>query len=269
MENQKIIDLLNKDDIDSKHFATKKWYIINDENHTNYGVDKDTGANNPDTIKYDTRVLKPNLCDYADAYILVDGTIRAGGANANTRLALKNCVPFTKCNLEINDEHVDTAENLDVVMAMYNLIEYSDNYQDSSATLYQYKRDEPPADIANNLAINNSSSFKYKVDLLGNPAVVNNVARRNVKVFVPLKYLSNFFRSLEMPLINCKIKLNLIWKKECILSTCVDDAVNPENNAVFIINDTKLYVPVVTLSKDDNKDFIEQQNKGFQIYEKY
>ena len=229
MENQKIIDLLNKDYIDSKHFATKKWYIINDENHTNYGVGKDTGANNPDTIKYDTRVLKPNLCDYVDAYILVDGTIRAGGANANTRLALKNCVPFTKCNLEINDEHVDTAENLDIVMAMYNLIEYSDNYQDSSATLYQYKRDEPPADIANNLAINNSSSFKYKVGLLGNPAAVNNVARRNVKVFVPLKYLSNFFRSLELPLINCKIKLNLTWKKECVLSTCADDAVNPEN----------------------------------------
>ena len=65
MENQKIINLLNKDDIDSKYFATKKWYIINDENNTNYGVNKDTGANNPDTIKHDTRVLKPNLCDYA------------------------------------------------------------------------------------------------------------------------------------------------------------------------------------------------------------
>ena len=96
MENQKIINLLDKDDTDSKHFATKKWYIINDENNTNYGVDKDTGANNPDTIKYDTRVLKPNLCDYADAYILVDGTIRAAATNADaagnnvgTRLALK------------------------------------------------------------------------------------------------------------------------------------------------------------------------------------
>ena len=108
-------------------------------------------------------------------------------------------------------------------MPMYNLIEYSDNYQDSSATLYQYKRDEPP----------------------------------NVKVVVPLKYLSNFFRSLEMPLINCKIKLNLTWKKECVLSTVAGDA-------VFIINDTILYVPVVTLSKEYNKDFIEQQNKGFQ-----
>ena len=117
MENQKIINLLNKSDTNSRHFATKKWYIINDENNTNYGVNKDTGENNPDTIKYDTRVLKPNLCDYADAYILVDGTIRAANANADinnnvgTRLALKNCAPFTKCNLEINDEHVRTTEN--------------------------------------------------------------------------------------------------------------------------------------------------------------
>ena len=118
----------------------KKSYIINDENNANYEVNKDTGANNPDTIKYHTRVLKPNLRDYAEAYILVDGTIRGTGANNNTRLALKNCAPFTKCNLEINDEHVDTAENLDITMPMYNLIEYSDNYQDSSATLYQYKK---------------------------------------------------------------------------------------------------------------------------------
>ena len=215
MENQKIINLLDKIDNDSKHFATKKWYVINDENNTNYGVDKNTGANNPDTVKYDTRVLKPNLCDYTEAYILVDGTITAANAvNNNTRLALKDCAPFTKCNLEINDEHVDTAENLDIVMPMYNLIEYSDNCQDSSATLYQYKRDEPQDDLANNLATNTSSSFKYKVDLLGNPAIVDNVARRNVKIVVPLKYLSNFFRSLEMRLINCKIKLNLKWKKE-------------------------------------------------------
>ena len=142
-------------------------------------------------------------------------------------------------------------------MPMYTLIEYSDNYQDSSATLYQYKRDEPPDDIANNLTQNNSTSFDYKIKLLGNPEVNNNIARRNVKIFAPLKYLSNFFRSLEMPLINCKIKLNLTWKKECVLS-------NQRGDVVFIINDRKLYVPVVTLSKEDNKDFIEQQNKGFQ-----
>ena len=262
MENQKIINLLDKIDTDSKHFATKKWYIINDENNINYGVNKDTGADNPDTIKYDTRVLKPNLCDYAEAYILVDGTIRATNAVNATKLALKNCAPFTKCNLEINDEHVDTAENLDIVMPMYNLIEYSDNYQDSSATLYQYKRDEPPEDDAvADLTADNSSSFKYKIKLFGTVTRVAvdaaGVRRLSVNVVVPLKYLRNFFRSLEMPLINCKIKLNLTWKKECVLSTGGGDA-------VFIINDTKLHVPVVTLSKEDNKDFIEQRDKGFQ-----
>ena len=197
MENQKIINLLDKSDTNSRHFATKKWDIINDENNTNYGVIKDTGAGNPDTIKYDTRVLKPNLCDYVEAYILVDGTIRADAeasplaatANiANGRLTLKNCAPFTKCNLEINDEHVDTAENLDIAMPIYNLIEYSDKYQDLSATLYQYKRDEPLDDIANNLTQNNSTSFDYKIKLLGNPEVANNIARRNVKIVVPLKH---------------------------------------------------------------------------------
>ena len=128
--------------------------------------------------------------------------------------------------------------------------------------LYQYKRDESrEGDPIPVLTVDNSTSFRYKVNLLGNIPDANpnaaRVGRLNVKIVVPLKYLSNFFRSLEMPLINCKIKLNLTWKKECVLSTAADDA-------VFIINDTKLYVPVVTFSKEDNKDFIEQQNKGFQ-----
>ena len=128
------------------------------------------------------------MCDYAEAYILVNGTIRAANAVNATRLALKNCAPFTKCNLEINDEHADTAENLDIVMPMYNLIEYSGNYQDSSATLYQYKRDEPPVnDDGNtvNLTADNSDSFKYKTKLLGNidqlAADAARVERLNVK----------------------------------------------------------------------------------------
>ena len=188
---------------------------------------------------------------------MVDGTIRGTGGNNNTRLALKNCARFTKCNLEINDEHVDTAENLDITMPMYNLIEYSDNYQDSSATLYQYKPDEPPEDKATaDLTANNSSAFKYKISLLGDRNVVGGIVKLNVKIVVPLKYLSNYFRPLEMRLINCKIKLNLTWKKECVLQY--------DGNAVFINNDTKMYVPAVTLSKEGNKDFIEQQSKGFQ-----
>ena len=103
-------------------------------------------------------------------------------------------------------------------MPVYNLIEYSDNYQDSSATLYQYNRDEPPEDDAvADLTADNSSSFKYKIKLLGNVTeVAGNAAgvrRLNVKIVVPIKYLSKFFRSLEMSLINRKIKLNLTWKK--------------------------------------------------------
>ena len=256
MENQKIINLLNKSDTNSRHFATKKWYIINDENNTNYGVNKDTGVNNPDTIKYDTRVLKPNLCDYAEAYILVDGTIRAADADVNTRLALKNCAPFTKCNLEINDEHVDTAENLDIVMPMYNLIEYSDNYQDSSATLCQYKRDEPSDNLANDLTQINSKSFDYKVKLLGNPNHVGGIARLNVKIVVSLKYLSNIFRSLEMPLINCKIKLNLTWKKKCVLS-------NQAGNAVFIINNKNYTFRLLLCQKKVIKILLNNKIKDF------
>ena len=97
-------------------------------------------------------------------------------------------------------------------MPMYNLIEYSDNSQDSSATLSQYKRDEPPDNTANDLKQANSKSFDYKIKLLGNSEIANNIARLNVKIVVPLKYLSNFFRSLEMPVINCKVKLNLTSK---------------------------------------------------------
>ena len=132
-------------------------------------------------------------------------------------------------------------------MPIYNLIEYSDNYQDSSATLYQYKRDEPPeAD-----ATNNSDSLKYKLKLLGNVTEVAGdaagVRKLNVKVVVPLKYLSNFFRSLEMPLINCKIKLNLTWKKECVLSTGAGEA-------VFIICQKKIIKILLNNKIKDFKD---------------
>ena len=118
MENQKIINLLDKDDTDSKHFAIKKWSIINEENNTNYGVDKDTCANNPDTIKYDTRVLKPNLCDYAEAYILVDGKIRAipGAAVGNPP-----AVPALNLTLNLNVYY-------QVMMVMLYLLSMIQNY---------------------------------------------------------------------------------------------------------------------------------------------
>ena len=138
METQKITNVLGDVNIESSKFATRKWYVINDQSSTDYG----NGDENSTTIKFETKVIKPNLCDYSDAYILVTEDITAAGGDANTKVAFKNCAPFTKCVTHINDEDVDSAENLDVAMAMYNLIEYSDNYSDTSGSLWQFKRDE-------------------------------------------------------------------------------------------------------------------------------
>ena len=107
-------------------------------------------------------------------------------------------------------------------MPMYNLIEYSDNYADSSGSLYRFKRNESPMNNAgnpNNVALDNSTSFKYKASLLGKAtdADGNDRSLKNTKIVVPLKYLSNFFRSLEMPLINCKIHLELNWNNDCVM----------------------------------------------------
>ena len=128
METQKIADILGNADTESLKSATRKWYVINDQNNADSG-DEDE---NSTTIKFETKVIKSNLCDYSDAYILVTGDITATGGDANTKVAFKNCAPFTKCVTHINDEHVDNADNLDIVTPMYNLIEYSDNYSDTS-----------------------------------------------------------------------------------------------------------------------------------------
>ena len=149
--------------------------------------------------------MTPNLCDYSDPYILVTGNITVTGGNADTKVAFKNCAPFTRCISHINAEHVETDENLDIIMPMYNLLKYSDNYVHSSASLWQLRRDEQnitAAGIPNAVTTDNSSSFKYKSSLLGAPNATG--VLNGVKIVVPLKYLSNFFRSLEMP---CKIHL--------------------------------------------------------------
>ena len=139
--------------------------------------------------------------------------IKVTNIGADTNVAFKNCAPITRCVTHINDEHIETAENL------YNLIEYSDNYSDSSGSLYQLKRDESPMNSDGNplnATLNNSSSFKYKANLLGKAtdADGNDRSLKNTKIVVPLKY---FFRSLEMPLINCKIHLELNWTNNCVM----------------------------------------------------
>ena len=250
MESQKIINLLDSNDNESQTFATKRWYIINDQNTGNnaYGNGED-GT----TIKFETKVIKPNLCDYSDAYILVIGNIQ--NKPANSVVAFKNCAPFRTCDVTINDEHVEKSEDLDIVIPMYNLLEYSDNYQDSTGSLYQFKRDEPPDDNAN--VANNASSLVHKSELIIGTDD-NNV--NNVKLVVPSKHVSSFFRSLETPLVNCKINRELTWHKDCIISS-VDVAAGQVVS--FMITNTKLYVPAVTLSTKDNNNLTKQLNHGF------
>ena len=171
-------------------------------------------------------------------------------------MAFKNCAPFRTCDVTINDENVEKAEDLDIVMPMYNLLEYSDNYQNSTGSLYQFTRDEPPDDNAN--VANDTTSLVYKSKLIKGTDNNNNV--NNVKLVVPLKYVSNFSRSLEMPLVNCKIDLELTWHKDCMISSA-DAAAN--HVVSFMITDTKLYVPVVTLSTKDNTNSTKQLKEGF------
>ena len=135
MQAQKIINLLEDSDEDTLGFQTKEWYIVNDQNNGQYGK----GDENDSTIKFSTEIVKPYLVDYSDAYILVTGDIKVVGGNNNTSICFKNCSPFTRPVIHLNDEHVETAENLNLVMNLYNLIEYSDNYEQTSGSLWQYK----------------------------------------------------------------------------------------------------------------------------------
>ena len=134
MEIQKIVNLSNSSENEYSKFTTKKWYVIDSESKGVYSHE------NP--IKFLTSLLESNLCDYSDACILVTGNIAIEGADNNTKVTFKNCSPFRKCRTEINDTFIDEAEHINTAMHMYNLIEYSDNYSDTSGSLWQFKRDE-------------------------------------------------------------------------------------------------------------------------------
>ena len=142
-------------------------------------------------------------------------------------------------------------------MPMYNLIEYGDNYSDTSGSLWQFKRDEQNMNDGNpaNITATDSSSFKYKSSLFKPVTAVDKGVLKDVKIAVPLKYLSKFWRFLEIPLINCKIHLELNWSKDCVMSTIADKT--------FKTTSTKLYVPIVTLSSKDYSKIIKLLEKGF------
>ena len=221
-------------------------------------------------------MLRPSLCDYRDVYILVKGNITvnntvaaaaAAANNANKKVIFKNCSPFTNCISKINNTQIDNAEYIDIVMPMYNLIEYSDNYSKTSGSLWQYCKEIPAVndggDIVDFDGANATDSFNFKTKITSLTAPNNNdcniAGRKDVEIMAPLKYLSNFWRTLEMPLINCQVEYILTWSAGCvIISTNVADQV-----PAFTITETNLYVPKATLSTQDNAKLLPQLKLGF------
>ena len=187
-------------------------------------------------------------------------------AKRNKSVAFKNNTPFINSISKINGVETDNVKDLDVVITMYNLLEYSKNYQKTTGSLRNYYRDGPSNPLSSN-----SESFKYKTSITGNTYNVgageagydaNKVGKNETEVVIPLKHLSNFWRTLNIPLINCEIELILTWSKNCVLAD-MTVANNPPTRLDFQITDTKLYVPIVTLSKKNGRKLLEQLISGF------
>ena len=275
MEYDKINNLLLTEDNKSERlskFVIREYVRVNSLSNT-YNENK--------PIRFKTPMLRSNLCDYSDAYILVKGTITvtAPGANngannirdkRNRPLILKNNAPFVSCITRSNGELIEDADDLDIVMSMYNLLEYSKNYRKTIGSFYNYYRDELSDDADNNnfdnIQVVNSNTFKYKNKIIANTHNVNAGAdgydvnkngTQEVELAIPLKYLGNFWRALNISLISCEVSLELKWDKNCVITSLEQKDIgggnrdNAPTGATLAINDCKLYVPAVTLSKDD------------------
>ena len=232
------------------NFSTKYSIEINNQSRGVHNSNSDT--------RFKTIMLKSSLCDYSGAYTLVKRriTIPGAGDDAGARQAdernkgviIKNFASFISYKNEINNTEIDNAKDIDIVMPMYNLIEYSDNYSKTSGSLWQYYKDDP------NDNITQSESFKSKIKITGKTPAAGNT--KDVEIIVPLKYLSNFWRTLQMPLIHCEVNLILTWSSTCVIT-------NSTSAGIFPITDTKLYIPVVTLSIQDNAKLLQQLKSGF------
>ena len=237
MEHDTINNLLLSEDNESKQlskFVTREYVKVKSLSNT-YNENK--------SIRFKTPMLSSNLCDYSDAYILVKGTITvtAPGVNNNADsirdkrnrpLILKNNAPFVSCITRINGELIEDADDLEIVMSMYNLSEYSKNYRKTIGSLYNYYRDELSDDADNNnfdnINVVNSNTFKYKNKITGNTYNVNAGVQgydvnkngtQEVELAIPLKYLDNFLRALNIPLISCEVSLELKWDKNCVITS--------------------------------------------------
>ena len=219
MELQKIINLLDttSNDKDLPRFVTKKWTEVYDQLEKNYNVNKD--------IRIKTPMLRSDSRDFSDAYIVAKGEITVTNPNnvkRNKVVAFKNNAPFINCISEINGVQTDNAEDLDVVMSMYNLLQYSKNYKKATGSLWNYYSDEQSNPLSSN-----SKSFEYKTSITRNTYNIsvgeenyeeNKVGKKEIEIVIPLKYLSNFWWNLNIPLINSEVELILTWSKNCILA---------------------------------------------------
>ena len=241
-------------------------------------------------------MLRSNLCDYSDAYILVKGTITvtAPGVNNNANsirdkrnrpLILKNNAPFVSCIRRINGELIEDPDDLDIVIPIYNLLEYSKNYRKTIGSLYNYYRDELSDDAEDNnfdnIKVVNSNTFKYKNKITGNTYNVdagvdgydvNKNGKQEIELAIPLQYLGSFWKALNIPLISCEVSLELKWNKNCVINSLEERQVeagppvvrdNSPTGATLAINDCKLYIPVVTLSKDGEIKLLTNLKSGF------
>ena len=247
-------------------------------------------------------MLRSNLCNYSDAYILVNGkiTVTAPGVNndannirdkRNRPLILKNNAPFVSCITRINGELIEDADDLDIVMSMYNLLEYSKSYRKTIGSLYNYYRDELSDDADDNkfdnIKVVNSEAFKYKNEITGNTYNVdadaqgydvNKNGTQEVELTISLKYLGNFWRALNIPLISCEVSLELKWDKNCVITSLEQRDIgggnrdNAPTGATLSITNCKLCVRAVTLSKDDKTKLLTNLKSGFKreiIWNKY
>ena len=293
MEYDKINNLFLSEDNESvqlSKFVTREYVRVNSLSNT-YNENK--------SIRFKTPMLRSNLCDYSDADILVKSaiTVTAPGANnrannlrdkRNRPFILKNNAAFVSCITRINGELIEDADDLDIVMSMYNLLEYSKNYRKTIGSLYNYYRDEFSDDADdNNFKVVNSNTFKYKNKIIGNTYNVdagaqgydvNKNGTQEVESAIPLKYLGNFWRALNIPLISYEVSLELKWDKNCVITSLEQRNIgggnrdNAPTGATLAINDCKLYVPAVTLSKEDEIKLLTNLKSGFKreiIWNKY
>ena len=201
--------------------------------------------------------------------------VRPNNAKRNKSVAFKNNAPFINCITKMNGVKIDNAKDLDVVTPMYNLLEYSKSYKKTTGDLQNSYRDEPSNPLSSD-----SESFKCKTSIQGNTYNVgageegydaNKVGKNETEVVIPLKHLSNFWRSLNIPLINCEVELILTWSKNPVLAYMTVRAAQGDNpdsvsplRLRLQITDTKLYVPVVTFWKENYTKLLKQLKSGFQ-----